>query len=193
MAGLKLEGLKKRYDTVDVIKGVDLEIRDGEFVVFVGPSGCGKSTLLRMIAGLEEISGGDLFIDGKRCNDMEPRERGIGDGVPVLCALSASDGLREPLSFGLTKNARLPKAEIAMRGSPEAARDPARWSSCCERKPAAAVGRPAPARRDRPRAWCATSTVFLFDEPLSNLDAASCAMELRVEIKRLHQQLGATR
>ena len=77
MATLKLEGLVKRFGSVEVIKGVDLDIADGEFVVFVGPSGCGKSTLLRMIAGLEDISAGTLLIDGKRCNDVEPRDRGI--------------------------------------------------------------------------------------------------------------------
>ena len=78
MADVKLAGLKKSYGNVDINKGVDLDIRHGEFVVFVGPSGCGKSTLLRMISGLEEITGGDLYIDGNRVNDVQPRERGIG-------------------------------------------------------------------------------------------------------------------
>ena len=186
MAGLKLEGLKKRYDTVDVIKGVDLEIRDGEFVVFVGPSGCGKSTLLRMIAGLEEISGGDLFIDGKRCNDMEPRERGIAM-VFQSYALYPHLTVYDNMSFGLTLN-RTPKAEIDARVR-EAARI-LKLEQLLERKPAQLSG----GQRQRVaigRAIIRKPTVFLFDEPLSNLDAA-LRMEMRMEIARLHKEIGAT-
>ena len=101
MADVKLAGLKKSYGNVDIIKGVDLDINHGEFVVFVGPSGCGKSTLLRMISGLEEITGGDLYIDGNRVNDVQPRERGIGM-VLQSYAIFPHMTVRENIGFGLT-------------------------------------------------------------------------------------------
>ncbi|MGO4388244.1 ABC transporter ATP-binding protein [Microvirga sp. 2YAF29] len=186
MAGLRLEKLKKSFGAVDVIKGVDLDIKDGEFVVFVGPSGCGKSTLLRMIAGLEDISGGDLFIDGKRCNDVEPRERGIAM-VFQSYALYPHLTVYDNMSFGLTLN-RTPKAEIETRVR-EAARI-LKLEHLLDRKPAHLSG----GQRQRVaigRAIVRKPTVFLFDEPLSNLDAA-LRMEMRMEIARLHKEIGAT-
>ena len=109
MADVKLVGLKKSYGSVDIIKGVDLDIKDGEFVVFVGPSGCGKSTLLRMISGLEEISGGELYIDGRLVNEAQPRERGIAM-VFQSYAIFPHMTVRENIGFGLTL-AGTPKAE----------------------------------------------------------------------------------
>src|SRR5918994_2041321 len=107
MATLRLRNLRKSYGDVEVIKGVDLDINDRDFVVFVGPSGRGKSTLLRMIAGLEEITSGDLMIDGERVNDVPPAERGLAIGVPVLRSLSAHDGQGQ---HGLCAAARRPAA-----------------------------------------------------------------------------------
>ncbi len=110
MTDLSLRNLTKSFGAVDVIRGVDLDIKAGEFVVFVGPSGCGKSTLLRMIAGLEDITGGDLTIGGRRCNDLEPRERGIAM-VFQSYALYPHMTVRENMSFGLSL-ARVPKDRI---------------------------------------------------------------------------------
>lgn len=186
MADLRLAKLEKNYGPVEVIKGVDLEISDGEFVVFVGPSGCGKSTLLRMIAGLEDISGGDLFIDGKRCNDMEPRDRGIAM-VFQSYALYPHLTVFDNMSFGLTLD-RTPKAEIETRVR-EAARI-LKLEHFLDRKPGQLSG----GQRQRVaigRAIIRKPAVFLFDEPLSNLDAA-LRMDMRMEIAKLHQEIGAT-
>ncbi|MGI6852247.1 ABC transporter ATP-binding protein [Mesorhizobium sp. 1B3] len=186
MAGLKLAKLEKKFGPVDVIRGVDLDIADGEFVVFVGPSGCGKSTLLRMIAGLEDISAGDLFIDGKRCNDMEPRERGIAM-VFQSYALYPHLTVYDNMSFGLTLN-KTPKNEIEARVR-EAARI-LKLEQLLDRKPSQLSG----GQRQRVaigRAIIRKPTVFLFDEPLSNLDAA-LRMDMRMEIAKLHKDLGAT-
>src|SRR5690606_30890441 len=186
MAGLRLAKLKKKFGPVDVINNVDLDIADGEFVVFVGPSGCGKSTLLRMIAGLEEITAGDLFIDGRRCNDMEPRERGIAM-VFQSYALYPHLTVYENMSFGLTLN-KTPKAEIDARVR-EAARI-LKLDLLLDRKPSQLSG----GQRQRVaigRAIVRKPGVFLFDEPLSNLDAA-LRMEMRMEIAKLHKELGAT-
>ncbi len=101
MAGISLKGLRKSYGTAHVIKGVDIEIEEGEFCVFVGPSGCGKSTLLRMIAGLEDISAGDLTIDAKRVNDLPPSERGVAM-VFQSYAIFPHMTVRENVAFGLT-------------------------------------------------------------------------------------------
>ena len=186
MADLRLSRLEKRFGTVDVIRGVDLEVADGEFVVFVGPSGCGKSTLLRMIAGLEEISAGTLSIDGKVCNDMEPRERGIAM-VFQSYALYPHLTVYDNMSFGLTLE-RTPKAEIEARVL-EAARI-LKLEQLLDRKPSQLSG----GQRQRVaigRAIIRKPTVFLFDEPLSNLDA-SLRMDMRMEIAKLHKDLGAT-
>jgi multiple sugar transport system ATP-binding protein len=186
MASLKLKGVQKRFGKVDVIRNVDLDIADGEFVVFVGPSGCGKSTLLRMIAGLEDISGGELHIDGKLCNDAEPRERGIAM-VFQSYALYPHLTVAENMGFGLSLN-KTPKPEIEKRVG-EAARI-LKLEHLLDRKPSQLSG----GQRQRVaigRAIIRKPTVFLFDEPLSNLDAA-LRMDMRMEIAKLHKELGAT-
>jgi multiple sugar transport system ATP-binding protein len=186
MAGLRLERLRKNFGATEIIKGVDLKIADGEFVVFVGPSGCGKSTLLRMIAGLEDISAGDLFIDGARCNEMEPRERGVAM-VFQSYALYPHLSVFDNMSFGLSLDRR-PRAEIEARVG-EAARI-LKLEELLHRKPAQLSG----GQRQRVaigRAIVRKPSVFLFDEPLSNLDAA-LRMDMRMEIARLHKELGAT-
>ena len=187
MASVQLRQVVKSYDGKNtVIHGIDLEIRHGEFVVFVGPSGCGKSTLLRMIAGLESISGGDVSIDGKRVNDEPPRNRDIAM-VFQDYALSPHKSLYDNMAFGLRLR-KTPEDEIRRRVM-DAARL-LRIDHMLERKPAALSG----GQRQRVaigRAIVRQPKVFLFDEPLSNLDAQLRA-EMRTEIKKLHQRLGAT-
>ena len=186
MASLRFESLRKKIGAFEIIKGVDLEIADGEFVVFVGPSGCGKSTLLRMVAGLEDITSGNLVIGGERCNDKEPRDRGVAM-VFQSYALYPHLSVYENMSFGLTLN-RTPKTEIDARVR-EAARI-LKLEQLLERRPAHLSG----GQRQRVaigRAIVRKPAVFLFDEPLSNLDAA-LRMDMRMEIARLHKELGAT-
>ncbi|MFT4162148.1 ABC transporter ATP-binding protein [Shinella sp.] len=186
MADVKLVDLKKSYGSVDIIKGVSLDIKHGEFVVFVGPSGCGKSTLLRMISGLEEISGGDLYIDGTRVNDEQPRERGIAM-VFQSYAIFPHMTVRENIGFGLTL-AGTPKAEKE-RAVGEAARI-LQMEHLLDRKPSQLSG----GQRQRVaigRSIVRKPKVFLFDEPLSNLDAA-LRVDMRMEIGKLHKDLGAT-
>jgi multiple sugar transport system ATP-binding protein len=186
MADVKLVGLKKSFGKVDVIKGVDLDIKHGEFVVFVGPSGCGKSTLLRMISGLEEITGGDLYIDGRRVNDSQPREREIAM-VFQSYAIFPHMTVRENIGFGLTL-ARTPKAEKE-RAVNEAARI-LQMEHLLDRKPSQLSG----GQRQRVaigRSIVRKPKVFLFDEPLSNLDAA-LRVDMRMEIGKLHKDLDAT-
>ncbi len=186
MADVKLVDLKKSFGSVDIIKGVSLDIRHGEFVVFVGPSGCGKSTLLRMISGLEEISDGDLYIDGTRVNDMQPREREIAM-VFQSYAIFPHMTVRENIGFGLTL-AGTPKAE-KKRIVDEAARI-LQMEPLLERKPSQLSG----GQRQRVaigRSIVRKPKVFLFDEPLSNLDAA-LRVDMRMEIGKLHKDLGAT-
>jgi multiple sugar transport system ATP-binding protein len=186
MAEVRLADLRKSYGTVDVIKGVDFEIHDGEFVVFVGPSGCGKSTLLRMIAGLEDITGGELFIDGEMVNDAQPRDRGIAM-VFQTYAIFPHMTVRENIGFGLTI-AGVPKAEKTARVQ-EAARI-LQMEHLLDRKPSQLSG----GQRQRVaigRSIVRKPKVFLFDEPLSNLDAA-LRVDMRMEIGKLHNDLGAT-
>ncbi|MCK8779856.1 sn-glycerol-3-phosphate ABC transporter ATP-binding protein UgpC [Rhizobium sp. NTR19] len=186
MASLSLAGLKKSFGAVDVIKGVDLEVKDGEFVVFVGPSGCGKSTLLRMIAGLEEISGGELHIGGRLCNDLEPREREIAM-VFQSYALYPHMTVYDNMGFGLSLN-KTPKTELDARVR-EAARI-LKMEHLLERKPSQLSG----GQRQRVaigRAIVRKPGVFLFDEPLSNLDAA-LRVDMRMELAKLHRELSAT-
>ena len=186
MATLKLENIEKRFGSTAVIKGIDLEIEDGEFVVFVGPSGCGKSTLLRMIAGLEDISSGTLHIGGELCNDVEPRDRGIAM-VFQSYALYPHLTVYQTMSFGLTLQ-KMPEAEIEERVQ-KAARI-LKLENLLDRRPAALSG----GQRQRVaigRAITREPEVFLFDEPLSNLDAA-LRMETRMEIAELHRAFGAT-
>ncbi|SMQ58050.1 lactose ABC transporter ATP-binding protein [Devosia lucknowensis] len=186
MSGLKLTNVKKSFGSVQVIKGVDLEIADKEFVVFVGPSGCGKSTLLRMIAGLEQISSGDLFIGDKRVNDIDPSQRGIAM-VFQTYALYPHMTVRENMGFAL-KFAGAPKAEIEQRVA-EAARI-LELGPLLDRRPGQLSG----GQRQRVaigRAIVRHPEVFLFDEPLSNLDA-ELRVHMRIEIARLHQELQTT-
>ena len=186
MAGLELHSLRKSYGAVEVIKGVDLSITDGEFVVFVGPSGCGKSTLLRMIAGLEEITAGELRIGSRIVNDVEPRDRGIAM-VFQSYALYPHMTVYDNVGFGL-KLAGAPKDERDRK-----IRDAARilqMEHLLDRKPSQLSG----GQRQRVaigRAIVRQPEVFLFDEPLSNLDAA-LRVDMRMELARLHQDLGAT-
>jgi multiple sugar transport system ATP-binding protein len=186
MASLNLKAIKKRYGKVEIIKGVDLEIKDGEFVVFVGPSGCGKSTLLRMIAGLEEISEGSLDIGGKIVNDLQPKERGIAM-VFQSYALYPHKTVRDNMAFGL-QLAKVPEQEIAAKVQ-NAARI-LQMEHLLDRRPNQLSG----GQRQRVaigRAIVRNPGVFLFDEPLSNLDAA-LRVNTRVEIAKLHHDLGAT-
>ena len=186
MAGVVLENIRKSYGNVDVIKGVDLEINDGEFTVFVGPSGCGKSTLLRMIAGLEDISAGDMFIGEKRVNELPPKDRSVAM-VFQSYAIFPHMTVRENIGFGLTI-AKTPRAEKDSKVQ-EAARI-LQMEHLLDRRPSQLSG----GQRQRVaigRAITRKPEVFLFDEPLSNLDAA-LRMDMRMEIGKLHQQLGAT-
>jgi multiple sugar transport system ATP-binding protein len=186
MATVKLRDIRKSYGVVDVIKGVDIDIADGEFVVFVGPSGCGKSTLLRMIAGLEDITSGTLEIDGKVVNDLEPKARGIAM-VFQTYAIFPHMTVRENVAFGLTI-AGASKAEKEAKVA-EAARV-LQMEHLLDRRPSQLSG----GQRQRVaigRAIVRDPKVFLFDEPLSNLDAA-LRMDMRMEIGRLHQSLSAS-
>lgn len=186
MATLTLKGLKKSYDDTQVLQRVDLQVADGEFLVLVGPSGCGKSTLLRCIAGLEDISDGELQIDGKRVNDLPPRDRDVAM-VFQSYALYPHMTVRENMSFGLEVR-KTPQAEIRERV--DAAAKMLGLEELMERLPKAMSG----GQRQRVamgRAIVRRPKVFLFDEPLSNLDA-SLRGQMRVELKRLHRQLDAT-
>jgi multiple sugar transport system ATP-binding protein len=186
MATLRLRGLCKSYGDVEVIKGVDLDINDRDFVVFVGPSGCGKSTLLRMIAGLEEITSGDLMIDGERVNDVPPAERGLAM-VFQSYALYPHMTVRDNMGFAL-RLAGVSKAERDKKVGAAAA--VLQLEPYLDRKPGALSG----GQRQRVaigRAIVRQPKVFLFDEPLSNLDA-SLRGQMRIELARLHDSLDAT-
>ena len=186
MSGLKLRDVRKSFGSVEVIKGIDLDIEEKQFVVFVGPSGCGKSTLLRMIAGLETTTSGDIEIGGQRVNDVDPSKRGIAM-VFQSYALYPQMTVERNLSFGLRVSG-MPKAQIKERV--DRAAGILQLQPLLQRKPSALSG----GQRQRVaigRALVRDVDVFLFDEPLSNLDAKLRA-ELRVEIKRLHQRLGNT-
>ncbi len=187
MSGLSLHNVKKRFGAAEVIHGVDLEINEGEFCVFVGPSGCGKSTLLRMIAGLEEVTEGEVRIAGKRVNETDPSRRGVAM-VFQTYALYPHMSVEQNMGFGLRMNGR-PKADVAGRVK-EAARI-LQIEELLDRKPRQLSG----GQRQRVaigRAIVRDPEVFLFDEPLSNLDA-ELRVATRVEIAKLHSQLeGAT-
>ena len=186
MARVTLKDVKKSYGDVSVIHDVDLDIQDGEFVVFVGPSGCGKSTLLRMIAGLELISGGDIEIGDVRVNDVAPSRRGVAM-VFQTYALYPHMTVYNNMAFGL-KQAKLPADEIDSRV--RAAAEVLHITEYLGRTPKALSG----GQRQRVaigRAIVREPEVFLFDEPLSNLDAA-LRVNTRLEIARLHQRLGTT-
>jgi multiple sugar transport system ATP-binding protein len=186
MAAVSLKGLRKRFGTTEVIKGVDLDFADGEFVVIVGPSGCGKSTLLRMIAGLEEISEGEIRIGDRDVTDADPKDRGVAM-VFQNYALYPHMTVRENLAFAL-EMARRPKAEIGARV--EAAAAALHIGELLDRKPAQLSG----GQRQRValgRAIVRNLRVFLFDEPLSNLDAA-LRVAMRAELVKLHRELRST-
>ena len=183
MAKIELKNVTKSYGAVQVIKGIDLDIRKGEFMVFVGPSGCGKSTLLRLIAGLEEISTGDMTFDGDRVNDLVPSDRGIAM-VFQSYALYPHMTVYDNMAFGL-KLAKTDKAESDRR-----VRDAAKMlqiEHLLERLPKQLSG----GQRQRVaigRAIVRNPRVFLFDEPLSNLDAA-LRVATRLEIAKLHHDM----
>ena len=187
MAELKLQHIYKIYDKdVTAVKDFNLEIKDKEFIVFVGPSGCGKSTTLRMVAGLEEISKGDFLIDGKRMNDVAPKDRDIAM-VFQNYALYPHMSVYDNMAFGL-KLRKLPKDEIDRRVK-EAAKI-LDLEQYLKRKPKALSG----GQRQRValgRAIVRDAKVFLMDEPLSNLDA-KLRVHMRAEITKLHQRLQTT-
>jgi len=187
MAELRLDGLYKVYDNkVTAVEDFNLNIKDKEFIVFVGPSGCGKSTTLRMIAGLEEISQGDLYIDDRRVNDVAPKDRDIAM-VFQNYALYPHMSVYDNMAFGL-KLRKMPKKEIETRVN-----DAAKilgLENFLDRKPKALSG----GQRQRValgRAIVRDAKVFLMDEPLSNLDA-KLRVQMRAEIAKLHQRLQTT-
>ena len=186
MASLVLKNVCKTFGNLKVINGVDFEVREGEFIVFVGPSGCGKSTLLRMIAGLEDITSGDLFLDGERMNDVAPDRRGLAM-VFQSYALYPHMTVAENMAFAL-RLAGMSKAERRRK-----AEDVARvlqLDELLDRKPKQLSG----GQRQRVaigRAIVRNPKVFLFDEPLSNLDAA-LRVQMRMELVALHRKLAGT-
>jgi lactose/L-arabinose transport system ATP-binding protein len=186
MADLQLRGVHKSFGAVPVIHNVDLDVRDGEFVVFVGPSGCGKSTLLRTISGLEEPTAGQVFIGGEDVTDFDPSERGVAM-VFQSYALYPHMTVEQNLGFGLRMGG-MPRDQVATRVAGAAkileiedlmARKPRQLSGGQRQR--VAIG----------RAIVREPKAFLFDEPLSNLDA-ELRVQMRIEIAKLHQQLGAT-
>ena len=186
MAGIELRSVRKSFQALEVIHGIDLAIADGSFTVFVGPSGCGKSTLLRMMAGLEEVTAGEIRIDGERCDHLLPSARGMAM-VFQSYALYPHMTVEQNLRFGL-ENQRLAKGEVAARVARAAeilqighllARRPGQLSGGQSQR--VAIGR---AIVKEPKA-------FLFDEPLSNLDA-ELRVKMRGELTLLHRRLGAT-
>jgi ABC-type sugar transport system ATPase subunit len=186
MAKLHLKELRKSYGTVDVIKGIDLTIEDGEFCVFVGPSGCGKSTLLRMIAGLEDITGGTFEIDGSRMNDIAPAKRGVAM-VFQSYALYPHLSVYENIAFGL-KVRKTSASEIKTRVGEAVTM--LQLEKLTERYPRELSG----GQRQRVaigRAIVGQPQTFLFDEPLSNLDA-ELRVHMRTQISELHQRLKRT-
>ncbi len=186
MAELAIKGLRKRYGAYEAVRGIDLDIRDGEFTVLVGPSGCGKSTLLRTIAGLEEISEGSIEIGGEVVNDYRPRDRDVAM-VFQDYALYPHMNVAKNIGFGLMAR-KMPKAEIEARVA--AAARMLGITQLLDRLPRQLSG----GQRQRVaigRAIVRNPRVFLFDEPLSNLDA-QLRDEMRGEIKRLHQEISTT-
>lgn len=186
MSGVTLSNLTKKYGPVQVIHGVDLEINDGEFCVFVGPSGCGKSTLLRLVAGLEETTSGKISIGVRDVTTVDPADRGVAM-VFQTYALYPHMTVAENVGFGLKMN-KVPKTEIARKV--KEASDILKLGPYLDRKPKALSG----GQRQRVaigRAIVRGPEVFLFDEPLSNLDA-ELRVEMRAEIARLHNEIGAT-
>ena len=183
---LSLRGIRKRYGSIEVIAGVDLDVHDGEFLVFVGPSGCGKSTMLRMIAGLENITEGELCIDGRRANEVPPADRGAAM-VFQSYALYPHMTVAENMGFSL-RMAGLPRPQ--RNDQVRRAAEVLRITELLSRYPKELSG----GQRQRVaigRAIVREPKLFLFDEPLSNLDAA-LRVSMRVELSRLHKELGTT-
>ena len=186
MSAVKIINATKKYGDIQVIHGIDLDIKDGEFCVFVGPSGCGKSTLLRMISGLEEVTSGEIHIGDQNVTKIQPADRGIAM-VFQSYALYPHMTVRENMAFGL-KMTKVPAAEINQKVNEAAGI--LHLESYLDRKPKTLSG----GQRQRVaigRAIVRGPEVFLFDEPLSNLDA-ELRVEMRVEITRLHRELGTT-
>ncbi len=186
MASVTIRDVRKRYGPVEVLHGVNVDIQDGEFVVLVGPSGCGKTTLLRMVAGLEDVSSGDILIDGKRVNEIPPKERDVAM-VFQNYALYPHMTVRRNMSFALWL-AKVPKAEIEARV--KRAAEILGLEALLDRYPRALSG----GQRQRVamgRALVRNPKVFLFDEPLSNLDA-KLRVHMRAEIKEIQQRLATT-
>ena len=183
---INLINVRKSYGSVEVIKGVNITVEDGEFAVFVGPSGCGKSTLLRMIAGLEGIDEGDLILNGKRINDVSPDKRGIAM-VFQSYALYPHMTVAENIGFSLSLK-KVPQAEINREVG--AVAEVLQLTDYLNRRPAALSG----GQRQRVaigRAIIKKPSLILFDEPLSNLDSA-LRVQMRAELQRLHRELKAT-
>jgi multiple sugar transport system ATP-binding protein len=186
MANLSLKNLVKAYGATEVLHSINLDVEDGEFVVFVGPSGCGKSTTLRMIAGLEEVTGGSIVIGDREVNNLEPKDRDIAM-VFQNYAIYPHMTVKKNIAFGL-RSSKLPKAEKEQRILEVAGI--LGMEDLLERKPDALSG----GQRQRVaigRAMVRDPAVFLFDEPLSNLDA-QLRTQMRLEIKKLHQRVGST-
>src|SRR6201987_4053647 len=186
MGQITLRGVQKSFGPVHIIKGAALDIADGSFVVFVGPSGCGKTTLLRLIAGLEDVTGGSILIDGKNVVDVSPAKRGLSM-VFQSYALYPHMSVRGNIAFGL-KMAGLPKEEINRKV--EAAAATLNLTPYLDRKPRELSG----GQRQRVAIGGAIARkprAFLFAEPLSNLDAA-LRVQMRIEVTRLQKQLGTT-
>jgi multiple sugar transport system ATP-binding protein len=186
MANVTLRQARKSFGSVEIIKGVDLEITDGEFCVFVGPSGCGKSTLLRMIAGLEDMTSGELDIGGRNMVNVDPADRGVAM-VFQSYALYPHMTVKDNIGFGLRMTGH--SAEDVAKRTARAA-EMLQLGPMMERKPSQLSG----GQRQRVaigRAIVREPEVFLFDEPLSNLDAA-LRVQMRIEISKLHQDLKAT-
>jgi multiple sugar transport system ATP-binding protein len=186
MGQITLQDVQKSFGSVHVIKGADLDIEDGSFVVFVGPSGCGKTTLLRLIAGLEDVTGGNILIDGKNVVNVPPARRGLSM-VFQSYALYPHMSVRGNIAFGL-KMAGLRKAEINRKVEEAAAT--LNLTPYLDRKPRELSG----GQRQRVaigRAIVREPKAFLFDEPLSNLDAA-LRVQMRIEVTRLQKQLATT-
>ncbi|WP_420862027.1 ABC transporter ATP-binding protein [Algirhabdus cladophorae] len=186
MTGVTLKNIVKRYGAIEVVHGIDLHVEEKEFVVLVGPSGCGKSTTLRMVAGLEEISGGDVTIDGRRVNRIAPKDRDVAM-VFQNYALYPHLNVADNMAFGL-RIRRMPKSEI--KTTIDEVAQILGLTEYLDRRPADLSG----GQRQRVamgRAIVRHPKVFLFDEPLSNLDA-KLRTQMRAEIKRLHNRLGVT-
>ena len=186
MAKLELRGVRKSFQSVEVIRGIDLTVEDGSFTVFVGPSGCGKSTLLRLIAGLEDLTSGEVRIGGVRCDHLLPSARGMAM-VFQSYALYPHMSVYENLRFGLA-NQKLPKAEIDSRI--RRAAQILRISDLLARRPSQLSGGQSQ-RVAIGRAIVKEPKAFLFDEPLSNLDA-DLRVKMRSEIVSLHRRLKST-